>query len=72
MDKFEAQIQGVQTIDTRLDRMQLELDEMHGKALELRVQAAIAANRLIRLDSPILFAKMDALKESLQQLLNEP
>lgn len=51
--------------------MQLELEEMHGKALELRVQAAIAKNRLVRLDSPILFGKMNALKDALLQQLNE-
>lgn len=62
----------VQEVEARLGQLQLELAEMQYKALELRVQAAVAANRLVRLDNPILLAKMDALRDAILEQIRQP
>ena len=70
--KSEEHAQLVQGIDARIDKMRLELEAMHFQTLELRVQAAIAGNRAVRLDNPIIAARMASLHETLLELLQEP
>ena len=70
--KAEEYARLVQGIDARIDKMRLDLEAMHLQALELRVQAAIAGNRLVRLDNPVIAAKMASLHESLLEMLLEP
>lgn len=70
--RSEEHAQLVQGIDARIDKMRLELEAMHFQTLELRVQAAIAGNRAVRLDNPIVAARMASLRESLLEMLREP
>ncbi len=60
-----------QDLDSRLERMRLEAEEMQAKMLELRVQTAINANRLVRLDNPIVFSRLDTLQAELEALMQE-
>jgi hypothetical protein len=60
-----------QSIDSHLEKLKLELDEMHVKTLALRVQTAINGNRLVRLDNPIVNSKMDSLQQQLEDMMRE-
>lgn len=66
------QMRLAQEMEDRIERLQIEIAAMEMKALQLRVQAATASNRLVRLDSPIVFGRLAALKEELLQQINEP
>jgi hypothetical protein len=49
--------------------MMLEAQKMRDGAMELRVLTAIAANRMTRLDNPIMNNKLMALKSEADELL---
>ncbi len=51
-------------------QMMLEAQKMMDEALELNVLTAISANRLVRLDNPIMNAKLMALKREAEELFN--
>ncbi|CAL8469754.1 g9296 [Coccomyxa elongata] len=54
----------------QLEKMMLETQKMMDEALELNVLTAISANRLVRLDNPIINAKLMALKREAEELFN--
>lgn len=47
----------------------MEAQKMADQALELKVMAAIVGNRVTRLNSPMLAAKLRELKQRAEQLL---
>ena len=49
--------------------MVLEAQKMAEQALELKVMAAIVGNRVARLNSPMMAAKLAELKQRAEQLL---
>ncbi len=51
-------------------QMMLEAQKMMDEALELNVLTAISANRLVRLDNPIMNAKLLALKREAEELFS--
>lgn len=51
-------------------QMMLEAQKMMDEALELNVLTAISANRLVRLDNPIMNAKLLALKHKAEELFS--
>ncbi|KAK9907621.1 hypothetical protein WJX75_007110 [Coccomyxa subellipsoidea] len=53
----------------QLEMMMLEAQKMRNGAMELRVLTAIAANRMTRLDNPIMNNKLMALKSEADELL---
>ena len=67
LQRRELNAQQFQALESHLAKMTLELDGMHSKTLELRVKAAILGNRLVRLDNPILLAKMESLADKLSK-----
>jgi len=69
--RCEGNAKMYQGIDSHLELLKLELDEMHAKTLALRVQTAINGNRLIRLDNPIVMAKVDSLQRQLEDMMME-
>lgn len=69
--RCEGNAKMYQGIDSQLEHLKLELDVMHAKTLALRVQTAINGNRLVRLDNPIVMAKMEALQQQLEDLMME-
>ena len=52
-----------------LVQMVLEAQRMAHQALELKVMAAIVGNRVTRLNSPMLAAKLHELRRRAEQLL---
>lgn len=50
-------------------QMMLEAQKMRDGVMELRVLTAIAANRMTRLDNPIMNNKLMALKSEADELL---
>lgn len=48
--------------------MLMETQEMMDEAMELKVLTAIAANRMTRLDNPIMNAKLIAMKREAEEL----
>ncbi|BDA47783.1 hypothetical protein COCOBI_11-0400 [Coccomyxa sp. Obi] len=54
----------------QLEKMMLEAQKMMDEALELNVLTAISANRLVRLDNPIMNAKLMALKREAEELFS--
>lgn len=72
LQRRELNADNFQSLDSHLERLKLDVESMHSKTLELRVKAAILSNRIVRLDNPIIMAKMDNLAEQLEQLMRQP
>ena len=51
--------------------MLLEAENLFDHVLELKLQTAIASNRLIRLDNPIVNDKLASMHQQLMTVINE-
>jgi hypothetical protein len=51
--------------------MMLEAQRMTDQAMELKVMAAIVGNRLTRLNSPMMAAKLQEMKRHAEELLKD-
>lgn len=69
LQRRELNAQNFQQLESHLANMNLELNNMHAKTLELRVKTAILGNRFVRLDNPIIMAKTKALAARLAGLM---
>lgn len=69
LQQRELTAQKFQTLDSHLEGIKGELASMHLKTLELRVQTAILGNRFVRLDNPIIMAKLDDLAARLDKAM---
>lgn len=52
-----------------LVQMFLECQKMHDEVLEVKVQAAITSNKLLRIDNPIMNDKLASLKRKADECL---
>lgn len=60
-----------QDLESRLATMKQEQEEMRSRVLGLKVQTAILGNRFIRLDSPLVMAKIERLEAKLADAIKQ-
>jgi hypothetical protein len=58
----------IRICESACEQMLMETQKMQDEVMELKVLTAIAANRMTRLDNPILNAKLHELKRDAEQL----
>lgn len=72
LERAGQQAKAAQSVESRLAGIKGELNRMNQQLLEVRVQAAVASTRLVRLDNPILAARLESLKSGMLELMHSP